>query len=95
MVMNNNVRHYQSQFSESLLWYLQVQVYFPVIAQPGFGLVRTVVKDDNDTDRGQESVRCAADSLLWQWWQNRQTYPQQPGPEERSYINGAQSIVAV
>jgi hypothetical protein len=33
-------------------------VYFPVISQPGFGLVRTVVKDDNDTDRGQESVRC-------------------------------------
>jgi hypothetical protein len=49
------------------LWYLQVQVYFPVISQPGFGLVRTVVKDNNDTDRGQESVRCAADSLLWQW----------------------------
>ena len=37
-------------------------MYFPVISQPGFGLVRTVVKDDNDTDRGQESVRCAADS---------------------------------
>jgi hypothetical protein len=37
---------------------LQIQVYFPVISQPGFGLVRTVVKDNNDTDRGQESVRC-------------------------------------
>jgi hypothetical protein len=33
-------------------------VYFPVISQPGFGLVRTAVKDSNDTDRGQASVRC-------------------------------------
>ena len=47
--------------------YLQIQVYFPVISQPDFGLVRTLVKDNNDTDRGQESVRCRATSAMQNW----------------------------
>lgn len=35
---------------------LQIQIYFPLIANGSLGLVRTVVKDANDTDMGQQSV---------------------------------------
>ncbi len=35
---------------------LQIQIYFPLIANGSLGLVRTIVKDANDTDVGQQSV---------------------------------------